>query len=161
MGITLLAVGVLLTTNFWLMKYLGSLAGQIQEKRKTILFRSQVIEQETLLRADMLRAQREIAFLDNILPVPDSLLDFPRDVSVWANQNKLDVGFSFVKETESVEQEPGYTSFILTGSGPLNNIFNFLRAIENSRYLIQFNQYDIVSEKDRYTLLINGQIFSR
>mgnify|MGYP001573729873 CR=1 FL=1 len=139
----------------------NTIVSQIQEKRQALAFRARVVEGETLLKSDLIRAQREGAFLDNVLPAPDNLIDFPRDIAIWASQNDIDVGFSFLREVESKDQEPGNIPFLLTGAGQLVNVFNFIRAMENSRYFIQFNQYDLVYDSGRYTFLINGQIFSR
>ncbi len=160
-SLTAIAVIILAGLNYWLMMRANIVVGQIQEKRQALAFRSRVVEGETLLRSDLIRAQREGAFLDNILPAPDNLIDFPRDITIWANQNNVDVGFSFLRETESINQEPGYIPFLLTGAGQRQDIFNFIRTMENSRYFIQFNQYDLVSESGKFTLFINGQIFSR
>ncbi|MEK7115092.1 MAG: hypothetical protein AAB847_01910 [Patescibacteria group bacterium] len=159
--LTMVAVIILAGINYWLIMRTNIIVGQIQEKRQTLSFRSRVVEGETLLRSDLIRAQREGAFLENVLPASDNLIDFPRDIAVWANQNNIDVGFSFLREVESKNGEPGHIPFLLTGAGQRQDIFNFIRAIENSRYFIQFNEYDLVSESDKYTLFINGQIFSR
>ena len=153
---------ILLGAHSWLMLSVSDVAGQIQEKRKSLMASLRIFDNENLLKAELIKAERESLFLDNIFPVSDNLIEFPRDISVWASQNNITVGFSFVKETPATETEPGYTSFILAGKGSLSNILNFLRSIENSRYLIQYNQYDIIAENSNvYTLLINGQIFSR
>lgn len=159
--LTAIVAVVLAAINYWLIMRANIVVGQIQEKRQALAFRSRVIEGETLLKSDLVRVQREGAFLDNILPAPDNLIDFPRDITVWASQNNIDVGFSFLKEVESKDQEPGYIPFLLTGTGQRQDIFNFIKAMEGSRYFIQFNQYDLVSELNKYTLFINGQIFSR
>lgn len=158
---TAIAATILVGINYWLIMRTNIIVGQIYEKRQTLAFRSRVIEEETLLRSDLVRAQREGAFLDNVLPAPDNLIDFPRDIVVWAGQNNIDVGFSFLRETESKNGEPGHIPFLLTGAGQRQDIFNFIRAMENSRYFIQFNEHDLVSESGKYTLFINGQIFSR
>lgn len=160
-SLTTVAIIFLAAINYWLMMRVNTIISQIQGRRQTLAFRSRVIEGETLLKSDLIRARREGAFLDNILPAPDNLIDFPKDITVWASQNNIDVGFSFLKETESKDQEPGYIPFLLTGAGRLQDIFNFIRAMEGSRYFIQFNQYDLVSDLGKYTFFINGQIFSR
>lgn len=136
--------------------------GQLEEAHQTIQSHARVLEREAALKADMARAQREGSYLDSLLPSSDNLIDFPRDISVWAAQYSVDVGFSFVKEYSATTNAPGYTTFVLTGRGTLANIFNMLRQMEASHYLIDFSQYDFVSESESvYTLLINGQIFSR
>lgn len=160
-SLTTVAIIFLAAINYWLIMRANTIVSQIQERRQTLAFRSRVIEGETLLKSDLIRAQREGAFLDNILPEPDNLIDFPKDITVWASQNNIDVGFSFLKETESKEREPGYIPFLLTGAGRSQDIFNFIRAMEGSRYFIQFNQYDLVSDLGKHTFFINGQIFSR
>ena len=157
-----MAMIVLLGAYYWLVMSIADTVDQIQEKRKSLMAHSRILENESLLKAELVRAEKESIFLDNIFPVSDNLIEFPRDISVWANQNSIEVGFSFVKEVSAADAEPGYTTFILAGKGSLANIINFLRLIENSRYLIQYNQYDIIAESSNvYTLLINGQIFSR
>lgn len=133
----------------------------IQEKRTTISRRTRFIEQEAFLKSDLARAQSESAYLDAILPSPDGLIDFPRDLSVWASQRHLDVGFSFVSEAESIGDAPGHTVFVLTATGSLSDIIAFLQTIEHSRYSVKFNQYDLVAEEGKYTAFINGHIFSR
>jgi len=160
-SLTTIIIVFLTVINYWLMMRTKNIVGQIQEKRQSLAFRSKVVEGQTLLKSDLIRAQREGAFLDNILPAPDNLIDFPKDITIWASQNNIDVGFSFLREVESKDQEPGYIPFLLTGAGQLTNFFNFVRAMEASRYFIQFNQYDLVSDNGKYTFFINGQIFSR
>lgn len=160
-GSTLALTAVLGFLNYRIMTYIFNNTNQIREKHQILITRSALIQEESSLRSDFKKAREGEIYLNNILPDSDQLIDFPRDISVWASQAGIDVGFSFIKEAENIDNEPGFTTFILTGAGPLSNILNFLRFIENGRYFIRFNQYEIMNEDSRFTLLINGQIFSR
>ena len=160
-GSALVLSVLLLFFNYYIILRISDNAGQIQKHRESLMTRSALINRESFLRSDLKKAQEGEVYLNNILPDSDRLIDFPRDVSIWASQAGIDVGFSFIKEAAGDDSEPGFTTFILTGAGPLSGVLNFLRLIERGRYFIQFNQYEIMSENNRYTLLINGQIFSK
>ena len=160
-GSATITVIVLLVVYYLIMISIADSVEQIQEKRKSLMLRSAVLASEASLKTDWSRVQKESLYLDNVFPPADELIEFPRDISVWASRNNLDVGFSFVKEVGSINDEPSYITFILISKGSLSDISNFLRSIEASRYLVQYDQYDLVSEDNIYTLLINGKIFSR
>lgn len=149
--------------NYWLMMRLSGLASQIQINRIKILTKSQLIDNQSSLKINLEKAREEMNFLDNILPPAEKLIDFPREIAFWANQNQLQINFGFGGQTPGKDNEPGFVSFTIraTGSTP-QQIINFIRTIETSRYFIRLNLYNITKEADnRYGATLDGQIFSR
>ena len=160
--VAIAGVVVLIFLNYLLMKSVGAATDQIQQSQEALNTRLSLIENETVLNSDAKKTKNARNYLDSILPDPDRLINFPRNISIWAKQAGVDVGFSFIKEAPASDTEPGFTTFVLTSAGSIAGLINFLKSIEGGDYFVQFNQYEIAGDKDsRYTLLVNGEIFSR
>ena len=79
-----------------------------------------------------------------------------------AKSNHLGFGFRFDAETGGTDKEPGTDSFILTSYGRYQNFTKFLKFIEDSKYFVGFNSFDLNRRvKNNFEILIKGKVFSQ
>ncbi len=135
-------------------------ANQIGEIKKKIDFRSNIIKSLSILRSDINTIQPYIFGLDNILLARDQLINFSRELSAMAAQNKITIASSFSGEDSKTAGELRWIGLTATVEGGFNDLINFLKVIENSRYSIKLDNIDL-NEKTGggFKALFNGKVF--
>ena len=133
---------------------------QVSELRGEINFQTRAIQNLALLRQDKTEADIYSAELSGVLINRDQLVNFSKDLSIMANQNKIDLGLTIGVETQKTENSPGKTAFTLSVKGSFDDLINFLRTLENSKYFINLNSIDFTRQEDKFKALINGEVFS-
>lgn len=160
-SIYLLLAFLLIGLTLWLRVDINRRVSLIQENKKKLLSYSQANESFVLLKQDYERAKIEKQFLESILPQQDKLINLPRELSSLAKQYNLEMAFAFGSEMAGSETTPGYINFNLVLGGAKNDWIAFLKALEKSRYLIEFDAFSITGSDKDYKLSINGKAFSQ
>ncbi|MEK7193899.1 MAG: hypothetical protein AAB651_00910 [Patescibacteria group bacterium] len=132
---------------------------RVRNARQELLFRSKIGEKISVLKNQAEQAKLYSADLENILISRDQLANFSRDVNAIAKQNQIDLTSSFSGETPASADGLGSIGLTMTAAGSLENIINFLKAFNESRYSIKLNFLDFVSQGEKFKALFNGQIF--
>lgn len=160
-GIILAIVVVFLTMIFWLSGDISERVVKIQNQQRELVARSISLESLSSLKSDAAAAKTLSSLLENILPLKDQLINFPKDMEEIARISGMDFGTSFGDEKSATESEPGYIAFVFTIGGNYEKIVNFMRQAEQSRYIIQWNNVDIAEKSSVYRGTISGRVFSR
>lgn len=132
---------------------------QINEIKKELDFRSTIIKSLSTMRGDINLIQPYIFGLDNVLPTKDQLINFSKDLNMMAAQNKINLASNF--SGENIESSKGLKRIGLTATaeGNFNDLVNFLKAVENSRYSVKLDNIDINEKDGKYKMLLNGKVF--
>jgi len=117
-------------------------AEEIKKQRQELADRSAELSLFAQLQSQATKAESYFGILENILPGRDQLFDFPREMEKLANQEGLGFGFTFGGEAPPSADQPGRMSFAIVAQGSLLKIFRFIKAIENSRFLVNFQNFD-------------------
>ena len=136
---------------------------KIEAFREELKFRTNALNSLASLRQESEKAKPYFNMLQTILPTKDEIVNFLKELNDLAKINKIELGFSFGNEILGTPSEPGATNFNLTVSGNYNNIFNFLRSAEKSRYVIGWESVDLTRDpqSQRFSALISGKVFSK
>jgi Tfp pilus assembly protein PilO len=129
-------------------------AEEIKKQRQELTDRSAELSLFARLQSQSAKAESYFSILENILPGRDQLFDFPREMEKLANQEGIGFGFTFGAETPSSADQPGRMSFTIVSQGSLLKIFRFIKAIENSRFLVNFQRFDFTGS----AVNINGEV---
>ncbi len=132
---------------------------QIIQARKNLLFRLQLTETLALLRKDSQEAQNYTYELNNILPSRDQLISFPRDLSIIAKQNKIELNTSLGKESVG-DGNLAQTNFNITSQGSSDNFIAFLKSVEITNYFVNLDSIDFIQQENTFRAMINGRVFS-
>lgn len=131
----------------------------IKEVGKKLAFRFQSTETLANLKQSEDQAKRDLLFLESRLPIQDKLLSFPPEMAALAQKYGVTAKVVFSSETLGLEDQPGSQAFSLAADGSLNNWINFLEAMEKSRYLINFQSFNLAGKDDSLKTTINGKVF--
>lgn len=156
-GIYLLIILIILGGTWWLGFDISRRVATIENNTRNLVLRSSATEAIAFLRQSAEKAQSGRIFIENILPSVDKIIDFPKEVQGLAKLNQLDLIFTFGEETAATEAAPGQISFNLNIKGQRDNLFKFLRSLEKSRYLIEFNNFNLSGD----SALIYGKVFTQ
>ena len=141
----------------------GDITGRVKDikiKRQDLASRTFLIESLASLRADASRADNLLGALKASLPPKDQLIGFSKTLEGFAKTNQLGFGFAFDSETVATESAPGSNSFTLTLKGSFSNLIRFLRAVESSKYFVDFSYFDVVQKGNDFEIIIKGRVFS-
>ncbi len=113
------------------------------------------------LKTDFELAKPYFSVLENILPIRDSLISFPKDISFVAQKNKISAAVSFGSETASTVATPGFVNFSMVLEGSYDDILKFMAEVERGKYVIDWASVDFSFNKKNYTGTISGRVFSQ
>jgi Tfp pilus assembly protein PilO len=102
--------------------------------------------------------------MDAMLPSSDQLLDFPNWLDGLSRINSVSMNFTFQgNQTPPTQSAPGYIIFNISLGGKLQDIINFMNAMEISlpRYMINFQTINLNQVGSSTQVTINGQLFFR
>ena len=106
------------------------------------------------LRDEAKVADQKFATLENILPKKDDLFSFPAKMEELAKSKGLLSTFSFGAESEGSIQY----SFVVQ-NGTFEEIFRFVKTIEEDQIFMSINRLDMVLGGEGYNGTINGVLF--
>lgn len=139
---------------------IGKQTNQIKQLQENLSYYIEMTESLALLRQDSEKAKHYITELESVLPTRDQLVAFPGDLSIIAEQNKVDISSSLGQESFANDNELGKIDFTVAGQGEFNNFLNFLKLLKNSRYFIKFKTLDFSRQDENFKALLTGQVFS-
>ena len=154
-------LAVLLIIFIWLRFDISRRAETIKESRKELAFRFSAIEKAATLKKDRETAAEQKIILEELLPEPERLINFSKEVTNLAKKNNMNLDFSYGQEISADKDEPGYISFIITANATFPNWLNFIKAMETMPYFISLESFNLVADEDEYRSIINGKVFSR
>jgi hypothetical protein len=155
--IAILVLGILLF-GFRINKF----SNEIAAKRQELNERSSALQSLASLQSDYsTKGQPYLNVLYNVVPQKDELIDLSKDFQVIAQEDKLNYGFTFLGETPSSGEDLGAVKFSLNLGGTLNSLLNFLKDMENFRYLVNLDNVSISRGATKVEMNIRGSVFYR
>lgn len=153
---------VLIIFLFILRADINGRSGQIIQKKTDFAVRSQSVKSLSVLRSEYEKALPSFDFLENILPARDQAITFAKDLEGFAGKYRLEYGFTFGSEAKSTVSAPGSVDFRISMGGTYDNIINFLKNVDKSRYFIYFSSMDLSKAGgDSFTSVVTGSVFTR
>ena len=156
LGICALLIAVIVFIGF----DIESKAKQANEQRLVFLSRLAVADSLTSLKKDSEQIKNYYAVLENAIPQRDRLVLFPRDINAIGKQNNLDINIILGEGSGVEATQLWLTNFKITGKGNIENLMNFIKALDSGQYLIGFKSLDFTRENDNFRTLLEGQVFS-
>lgn len=140
---------------------LSKTALKIQSQKSELLLRSQATDSLAALKSDFEKAKPLFSLLNSVLPPKDQLINLGKDLGVLAQQNRIDLGFTFGGEAPPTEDVPGFIRFSMTGSATYANFTRFLKDIEKMRLYIKLVSLDMTRQagSDSFNFVASGQVF--
>ena len=132
---------------------------QINELRININSRFLTTENLSVSRFDMAKFQPYISSLDLFSPNKDQLINLSREFNTIAFQNKVNFSSSFTGESPVSKTDLNWIGLNMNIGGNFNDIINFMKAVENSRYSIKLNSLDIRQKDNQFKSQLNGKVF--
>lgn len=155
--ITLALAGI----NFWLGYDINRHVLAIQNNKNNLFAYARSAETLSFLKNDLEKAKNEKLFLENILPQPEGLFNFSKDLTSLARQAKVELFFRFEGEYKSAAMTVGHNKFNLVIGGALENCLRFLESLEKSRYSVGFDTFNVANDGKEYRFNINGKVFTQ
>lgn len=156
-GVGIIIIVVLITALIFIGFDISKKAIKVSESKQDIYFRSNIIKSLSILRSDINKIQPYIYGLNNVLPTKDQLINFPRELSLIASQNKINLSFNFSGENSNDRLK--WIELTGTAEGDFINIINFLKSIENSNYSVKIDNIDFNEKDDVSKTIFNGKVF--
>lgn len=136
-------------------------ASNIQDLRRSFAERASAVERLARLRALSDEAVPYRSALAELLPKPEELVGFPREVRTIASAADVTAAnVSLGAETAAAEREPGSIEVQFTVSGTLAKFIAFLKALEERAGFIMFSSID-APITNRANAAIRAKVFSR
>lgn len=158
-GGAILALSVLI---FLTGKDISRRANTIFSQRQELTLQLRVFESLASLRSGAEQANKLLPYIQDILPVKERLIEFPKQLESAAKNNQLGFGFRFEAETKGSDKEPGTNGFVLTSYGSYQNFIRFLKFIENGKYFTGFDSFDLNRRaENNFEIIIKGKVFSQ
>lgn len=143
--------------------YLGfDIAGKtdfIKGLRSEVNSRSQIAEALSFSMSDINKAQPYTSMIESFLPNKDQLLGLARDLNTIAVQNNVNLTAGFSEESSKTATDLKWIGVNINSEGDYGNLINFMKTLENSRYLIKANSLDMVKGEKGFKFSINGRVF--
>jgi len=159
-GIPLAVCLILVLALFFIGSNITKQAAQIEKLKGDLFNRQQLTQSLASLKQGSEQVQPYLTELENILPSQDQLLGFSRDIGIIAKQNKLNLNTTVGQEISESGDGLRQTDFTSTGQGTFDNFINFLKGLENSRYFIKLNTFDLTGQDGDFKMSMKGQVFS-
>ena len=129
--------------------------------RSELAARANSIDRLVRLRAQADQAVPYANALDELLPKPEAVVGFPREVRNLANAHRLTISnVSLGAETASTNLEPGSIEVQFSITGTLEDFTAFLEALEKRTGFIAFSSID-APITNRVNALVRGKIFTQ
>ena len=158
-AITLGVAVALVVMNFIISSSISKKAEQIQQFKRELNSRTHAIESLVLLKKDRAAAAGYVNFLDNFFPNGDEIITFRRDLQSLALKHKLNFTFAFVGESSAEEGKIGSIGFQMSVGGKPEAFLNFVKDMESTRYVMNFDAIDYTSASKGFTAKFTGKVF--
>ncbi len=154
-GIVIFVLAIVLYLGLDIRKKADTIAG-IQNQ--TLSYISKVNDLGKL-KNQQKEAQSDLLKLNGALPKRDSLFEVSKNLDVFARARSLAFGYKFGEEVKFKDGNPGFVKVEMNVSGSYDNIINFLKDVENSKYFINSSSLDLTQQNVGYAGVINSKIF--
>jgi len=136
---------------------------KIVSLRKEITRKSKAIDTLAKLRDEYnKRAKNALGILYSQIPLKDQLINLPREYRFLANQAGLgNYGFAFGDEVGPGENTLASVKFNINVSGNINQLLNFIKLLNQFRYLNTVDSISFTSQGDSVSMTVNGRVFFR
>lgn len=162
LSISLGVIGALVLVILLFGLQISRLSEKIAATRAELNERSVALNSLASLRSDFsLKGQSYLNVLYNVIPQKDELIDLSKDFQVIAQEDSLNYGFTFLGETPPSGNILGSVKFNLSLGGTLSKLLNFLKNMENFRYLISLENVSINRGSEGMKMDIRGSVFFR
>ncbi len=161
LGVSLGVVLILLVINFLIDADLTRRAAAVEAAKRDLALRAKAIESLAVLKDEARRADGYRSALEQSLPKSDELINFRSNLRALAQARNLDFTFSFGAETPLRDNQPAFTGFQMTISGPTRAFMEFLRDLERSIYFVDLENIDMSQSGDRFSATLAGRVFGR
>ncbi len=161
-SIALGIVGVLVIGLIFFGFNVRNLTQKIVTAREELALRTVALQSLATLRADYTgKAEAYLNVLHNIIPQKDELIDLSKDFQTIASASGLEYGFTFLGENPASADTLGSVKFGLKLGGTLANLLEFLKNIQNFRYLVQVESVSIFREESLMRMNLSGSVYFR
>lgn len=154
LSIALLILIIPITGLIFLGMDIGRRAEAARIKRQSLADNSEELLLYATLQGQSSEVEPYISVLQNVLPIRDKLLEFQKEMEKLAVQAGVGFGFNFTKETPSSASAAGRMGFNIVTQGQISKIFSFIKSMENSRFLVNFGNFDFTGT----TANITGEV---
>ncbi len=160
-GVTLIAGAGLTFAVFQLRKSIAASSSEIKLMRVDFLSRSRAITSLAELKEDAEEARVYTDVLNFSLPTKEDLPEFNADVFELERRHNLPTSFKFSgSEIAPTSGTPGEIAFELNLTGTYDDIVNFLKDLEDSSYVTDIRNFDLVGgAENQYRAIIQGVVF--
>jgi len=142
--INFLIIGILGIGLIFLGWNLDKQTQKIKKQHQDLADRSAEISLLVQLQNQSSQADVDLGILENVLPSQDQLFDFPKELESLAKQMGIGFGFNWFSNQETVASlsRSGRLGFALAVQGSWPKILGFIKSLEASRFLINFQSFD-------------------
>ncbi len=162
--ITIISIGgavavVLLLALTYVSFDISQRAERVKESRLALNSNSQTGEKLALLRLDLTAFEPYLVSLENALPDKEQLINLPRDLKTMAFQNSIGITSNFSGEEFKSSSNFNWLGLTVSADGKFDNLINFLKVIDNSRYSVRFENIDLSSNNGGFKGSFVGKVF--
>ena len=134
-------------------------AQDIINQKIEIASKQQRIEAFALLEKDAVSASKYTSILQNALPTKDELITFNQEVDLLAKKIGVATNFTFGAESGEIQGGVKGLAFQIKITGTLEQILNFFREMEKSRFIINISDIDLNKQGNIFSAGLNGQVY--
>ncbi len=132
---------------------------RVKESRLALNSNSQTSEKLSLLRLDLAAFEPYAAGLENALPDKEQLINLSRDLKTMAFQNSISIISNFSGEEFKSSSNFNWLGLTVSADGKFDNMINFLKLLDNSRYSVRFENIDLSSKDSGFKGAFVGKVF--
>lgn len=135
---------------------------RIHAARTVIKTSHESVKYLTELKNQAPLAEQYGAQLSLLLPKKEELLAFPKWLDGIARANNVSFKFGFQGENNpSSSGAPGNVDFSLAAEGTMENLRNFINAVESrsNRYIVDLESMNFEGNSQKYNLTSGGKLF--
>ncbi|MDD4931547.1 MAG: type 4a pilus biogenesis protein PilO [Candidatus Colwellbacteria bacterium] len=162
LGITAAIMAVVFGFIIYVMGDMTSVATSIKEIRSAFNIKSQAIGNLAGLQKDAEEARVGSSILQNTLPNRESLFVFTDEINRLARARNLVPVVNFTEEVQGTETAPGKIGFSANIAGDYEQLIDFMKALESSRYFTSIESFEMISQGSNttgYQAVIVGEVF--
>lgn len=120
------------------------------------------------LMKDYQTVELYLASVKNLLPTQDEIINFSKDISDLAGTFGVELGFAFEKDgIKKISDGITAIGFSMSLKGDFSKVAEFIIALKDSRYFVDFNAFDITGGSAEtiakgnkaITAIIRGRVF--
>ena len=131
----------------------------ILSRKAEIVNKQQKIGAFALLGEDSQSALKYTTILENALPTKDELITFDQEIKSLAQKTGATASFTFGAESGEIQGGVRGLGFQLVLSGSFEQILNFFREMEKSRFVINIMDISLDKQSNTFRGFLNGLVY--